>query len=119
MEKHLTARCSMIAKEQYVQFRFYCDLSGALICTIQRRHGSSVMDAWESEGKRFFNRCRKCGRWVSDPMYNADTLQCVDCSPWEEQPAFCPQCGMKMEAEGTFCPGCGARLRYREEGECG
>ena len=35
-----------------------------------------------------FNPCGRCGRWVSDVMYNADVHECVACAPWENLPHF-------------------------------
>lgn len=52
--------------------------------------------AWEQEGKQHFNQCRRCGRWVSDVMYNADVLECVGCTPWENVPKYCARCGKKL-----------------------
>jgi len=72
-----------------------------------------VLLAWE-EGKNYFNHCHKCGRWVSDVMYNPDVCECVDCVPWEENPRYCSQCGVKIPMNTTFCSECGTRLRYRE-----
>ena len=63
-----------------------------------------------------FNHCKKCGKWVSDVMYNADVHECVECAPWQESPNFCPQCGKQLSAPERFCPRCGAKLLY-EGGE--
>jgi len=45
-------------------------------------------------------------------MYNADTLECVECSPWEEHPRYCPHCGSKVKSADVFCNRCGVRLMY-------
>jgi len=113
MNRHLTARCRIVQNGKEALYQFFCDLSGALICSM--KEADSPEDAWESGGREHFNRCRRCGRWVCDTMYNPDTLQCVDCSPWEEQPSFCPQCGAKVTEDAQFCRDCHARLRYGEE----
>ena len=100
-------------------FTFFCASSGAAVCTAKPVQAAGEQEAlaiaWEGEGRGHFNQCRKCGAWVSDMMYNADTLKCVDCSPWEEQPQFCSRCGTKVEADEVFCRNCGVRLQYGGE----
>ena len=68
--------------------------------------------AWEREGRREFNHCPRCGRYVSSAMFNVNAECCIDCAPWEDEyPAFCHHCGHKLsEADARFCPRCGARL---------
>ena len=68
--------------------------------------------AWEKEGKKNFQLCHKCGKWVIDAMYNADALECVGCAPWEDTPEFCKFCGMKVSATDSVCPSCGEHLIY-------
>ncbi len=97
-------------------FRFYCDISGELCCQtkpVQADTEEAALEiAWETEGKREFNRCRKCGRYVSSAMFNINADLCMDCAPWEEEyPAFCHHCGVKLkEPDARFCPNCGAKL---------
>lgn len=109
MEKHPTANYKTERIGRETVCHFYCDLSGALVCTVK---ADDPRSAWESGGREHFSFCRRCGRWICDTMYNPDTLQCVDCSPWEEQPAFCPQCGAKVHEGEIFCGRCHVRLRY-------
>lgn len=70
------------------RYSFFCERSGLEVCTTQPVLAASsekeLMLAWECEGKKFFNLCPTCGRWVSDAMYNPDTLECVVCSPCEK-----------------------------------
>lgn len=98
------------------RFRFCCSISGAQVHTsdwIQADEMKKALQiAWETEGRAHFNRCQKCGRWVSDVMYNADVLECVACAPWEDMPNFCPHCGKKLSAPENCCSSCGAHLRY-------
>lgn len=98
------------------RYQFFCEASGVLACTTSPRRADCVQqelrEAWESEGREHFNRCHRCGRWVVDAMYNADTMECVDCSPWEETPQFCPICGAKAPPGQIRCPSCAGRLRY-------
>ena len=117
MNKHFIARCKTVQTGSETLFQFFCDLSGALVCTV--KHADTPEDAWEETARQHFSQCRKCGRWVSDPMYNAETLQCVQCSPWEETPAFCPQCGERVMDDDMFCHHCNARLKYSETEGCG
>ena len=113
---HHTATYRIIQDSGGIRFRFFCEASGAALCTSRPAAGRPIDEmlrqAWETEGREFFNLCHRCGRWVSNVMYNADTLECVDCSPWEEQPAFCPQCGARVGLDDIFCPGCKVRLLY-------
>lgn len=109
-----TAKYRIIADSGGRRYRFFCDLSGMALCTTGPVLGNTQTEelqlAWESEGKQHFNCCSKCGRWVSDPMYNADLLQCVDCAPWQEHRDYCVRCGQKVSAADRFCKSCGANL---------
>ena len=119
MDGQRLATCRKLFEPGGVRYQFFCDLSGALVCTTALQPEDDPGQAWWREGRPMFSQCQRCGRWVSDPMYNAETMQCVQCSPWEEQPAFCPQCGKKVAEDATFCHCCRARLRYADEGEYG
>ena len=109
-----------ISEAEGHRYSFFCDLSGALVCTTKPYRGVSskqeLAQAWEIEGKPEFNNCKKCGKWVSDVMFNADVHECVECAPWQEMPNFCPCCGKKLSAPERFCPACGNKLIY-EGGE--
>ena len=102
-----TAKYKIIADSGGSRYRFFCDLSGMVLCTTQPVRADTqekeLMLAWESEGKKHFNVCSKCGRHVSDTMYNADTGECVDCSVWEERPRFCAHCGKPIAAKEVYC----------------
>ena len=94
------------------RYRFYCDLSGALLCTTGRYPPGMPELAWEREGKKQFSFCHKCGRWVMEAMFNADALECVACAPWENTPEYCKFCGAKVSASDAVCPRCGKHLIY-------
>lgn len=100
------------------RYRFFCDLSGAAMCTthpvMAETQEEELTLAWESEGRKHFNLCHNCGKWVCEAMYNADVSHCVECTPWESLPRFCSECGEKVPAENQFCHKCGAKLQYRE-----
>jgi hypothetical protein len=68
--------------------------------------------AWNTEGKKNFQLCLKCGKWVIDAMYNADALECVACAPWEDTPNFCKFCGTRVRESDAICPKCGKHLIY-------
>ena len=82
--------------------RFYCAVSGALLCAVgpvrEGPQGAALETAWQTEGRSHFNQCHRCGRWVSDVMYNADALECVECAPWKLPLYFCPECGAGIPA---------------------
>lgn len=103
------------------RYQFFCDISGALIYTSEPvlldTIEQEVEFVWESDGKKHFNMCQRCGRWVSDTVYNVETLECVECSPWEEEPSYCPHCGEKVRDGAVFCVKCKNRLRYGNAGE--
>ena len=111
-----TASYKLIADAGGNRYQFFCDLSGALACTTEPIRADTpeeaLMIAWKREGRQHFNQCHKCGRWVSDVMYNADVMECVDCAPWENVPKFCPQCGKRLASPERFCSKCGAKLLY-------
>lgn len=113
------ARYKRLSGSDGNRYQFFCEVSGALVCTTDRilldTPEREVEFAWQSEGKKCFNRCQRCEKWVSDVAFNVETLECVECSPWEEEPAYCPHCGAKVSEEETFCPECGRRLRYGKE----
>ena len=111
-----TANYKIIADADGFRFQFFCDLSGARLCTTEIIRADSfeaaLASAWESEGRREFNHCEKCGKWISDAMFNTDVHECVECAPWENYPLYCPQCGRKITDTKKYCPGCGVQLRY-------
>lgn len=113
-----TANYRVISDSGGNRYRFFCDASGALGCTTNPVRADTpeeeLLLAWETEGKKHFNLCHQCGKWVADVMYNADVLQCVDCSPWENKPHFCRHCGIEVALTDTFCRECGTRLQYGE-----
>ena len=113
------ARFKIVPSAEGNRYVFYCDLSGAMVCTtnpiVMKSPEKELQFAWESEGKKCFNLCHSCGKWVSDPVYNVETFSCVQCTPWEEIPMYCPHCGERAEATDVFCSRCKKRLRYGNE----
>lgn len=116
MIRNPTATYKVIPDTEGDRYQFFCDLSGAHACTTGPIRADTPKQAlalaWETAGRPHFNCCHKCGRWVSDVMYNADVMECVECTPWENTPKYCPQCGRKLFHPKQFCPSCGAQLRY-------
>ncbi len=98
------------------RYQFFCDLSGARVYSsdLIKSDDNTLEKAWNI-AKAEFNQCEKCGRFVCDAMYNADTFMCVDCSPWENPPKFCKHCGESVPRADDFCRKCGSALRYEEE----
>ena len=111
-----TAAYKILADAGGTRYRFFCDLSGAVLCTTKAYQADSPEQelalAWACEGKKHFCLCQKCGKWVMEAMYNADALECVACAPWENTPEYCKSCGTKVSAFDTVCPQCGKQLIY-------
>lgn len=93
------------------KYNFYCELSGALVCTSRPVHmksqESELLYVWNHDCVKYFNRCQKCGSWIIDAMYNPEVLECVQCAPYEEKPVFCKFCGAGIEEGKKNCPSCG------------
>jgi len=111
-----TASYKLIADSGGNRYRFYCDLSGALICTTGSYRADSPEEelqlAWQQEGQKHFNICHRCGKFVSDAMFNVEVLECVKCAPYEAEAKFCKSCGARITAPGRFCSQCGNPLAY-------
>lgn len=116
-----TAKYRILEHEEGNQYQFICEASNMVMCTTMPIHGKTPEEeleiAWKEEGRQYFEQCRRCGKWVSDVMYNADTAECVICSPWEEFPSFCPDCGTRVPQTDVYCHKCGRKLLYKEEVE--
>lgn len=116
---HETAAYKVIADGKGNCYRFYCGQSNLAIRTTRPIRADTPDEelriAWETEARPYFNKCRKCGKWVSDLMFNVDTSECVVCSPWEEPPNYCSHCGARVPEGDGFCRKCGEKLRYKEE----
>ena len=117
MPENRTAKHKIVTDGGGYRFIFYCDVSDAHVCTTgQTYQGDSeeeaLLAAWQAEGREHFNRCRKCGKWVIDAVYNAEVLECVECAPYEAEPKYCKNCGVKIEDPVKSCPSCGKKLIY-------
>ena len=117
MPERNAATHKTVADGDGYRFLFYCDVSGAHVCTTKEiYHADSpeaaLLTAWEAEGRGRFNKCHKCGKWVIDAVYNIDVLECVDCAPYEFEPKYCKNCGARINASARHCPACGRKLIY-------
>ena len=114
-----TAAYKVISDAGGNRYKFYCEVSDALACTTEpiraKTPEEELQIAWETVGRKHFNLCHKCGRWVIDAVYNADVLECVECAPYEAEPNFCKNCGIKIEKPARICPACGHKLVYEGE----
>lgn len=115
-DRYKTAKYQVFAEADGNCYRFFCEASGAAVCTSSPIRADTSDEelriAWEDAGSHALNLCHKCGKWVCNTMYNADVLECVDCSPWEAPPHFCPECGFQVYERDVFCEKCGVRLQY-------
>ena len=121
MDDHKTAIYKRIVQTDGNRYRFYCGLSGALACTTKPFHEKTPEEelqiAWDTVGKKYFNRCHKCGRWVIDAAYNAEVLECVECAPYEAEPKYRKNCGVRIKTPARTCTSCGHKLVYEGEEE--
>lgn len=118
MNENKTAKYQIITDAGGNRYKFFCAASGMALCITNPVRAETQEEelkiAWETEGKKLFNRCEKCGGYVSDAMYNADVLKCVDCAPWENKPKYCAHCGKEIPSSDRYCRDCGAKLQYGE-----
>ena len=116
-EKHKTAAYKIIPSQGGNRYSFFCELSGMLVCTTGTYYADNpeaeLSAAWEAEGKKNFNFCHMCGRWVDSIVYNPDMLVCVDCIPLEEEAKYCKYCGARAKDGDIICPVCG-KICYTE-----
>ncbi|MBE6710782.1 MAG: hypothetical protein E7579_06650 [Ruminococcaceae bacterium] len=119
MEAQKTAAYKVISDADGNRYRFYCELSGALACTTEplcaQTPEEELRIAWETGGRKHLSLCHKCGRWVIDAVYNVDVFECVECAPYEEEPNYCKNCGIRIEKTSGKCPACGHKLVYEGE----
>ena len=63
---------------------FYCNLTTLAVHSCEFSAGSNEQESYETaarEARPYFNRCPRCGRWVSDVAYNLDETLCILCAP--------------------------------------
>lgn len=106
-------RFQILKEDNKVICRFFCELSGTAVFTSDPIRTDTPEETlllmWKQKGESLFNRCKKCGKWVCDLMYNPDVFQCVSCYPWENKPNYCVTCGEKIPSRDTYCRKCGTR----------
>ena len=99
-----------------LRYKFFCEASGALVCTTGVYRGTApeeaLWQAWDLEGRAHFNSCRNCRKLVSAAMFNVDVLECVECAPFEAEARFCKSCGTQIDDPYKTCPRCGKPLMY-------
>ena len=115
-ERHRSAAYKIIPSQSGNRYSFFCELSGMLVCTTETYcaddPAEELSTAWE-EGRKNFNYCHMCGRWVDSIVYNPDVLVCVDCVPLEEEAKYCKYCGAGAKDGDNICSVCG-KIRYTE-----
>lgn len=94
----VTYKVSKNAEEN--RYKFYCDLSGALVCITGVHKADTpeaeVMIAWKQKAKQLFNSYNKCRKLVADIVFNPDVSECMDCATYEAEPKYCKNCGRKI-----------------------
>lgn len=115
-DRRKTAAYKIIPAKYGNRYSFFCERSGMLVCTTGTYYADNpeeeLFSAWESEGKKNFNFCHKCGSWVDSIVYNPDVLMCADCAPLEEEAKYCKHCGAKAKNGDIICFVCGKKLLY-------
>jgi hypothetical protein len=97
------------------KYTFFCDLSGAVVHTtdpICAVGEEAALALAKRESRDYFNRCRQCGKWIGDTVYNIDEAKCVECAPFDMAPHYCTECGGPLKENAETCAGCGARVKY-------
>lgn len=98
------------------RYCFQCGITGAQFQTDGIYHADDpeheALLAWEAEGRKHFNQCRRCGGWVVDVAYNPVVLECIECAPFEDEARYCKSCGVRVPTGVRICPSCGKRLYY-------
>lgn len=116
MNGRATATYKIVADSGGNRYKFYCDVSGACVCTTKPYRADTPEEelrlAWENEGRSHFNRCHRCGKWVINAVYNPEVFECTDCAPFEYETNYCKFCGAKVSADMRFCPVCNKKLHY-------
>ena len=116
MGEKKTASYKIIKDAGGNRYMFFCDLSGALVCTTKPYKADTpeaeLLLAWEKEGKQHFNICHKCEKLVLDAMFNPEVHECVRCAPFEAESKYCKNCGKKIVEPVRDCPACGKPLYY-------
>lgn len=132
-----TASYKYVSDSEGRRYSFYCAISHAIVCSTEPIHKKTREEeleyAWKTIGSKHFNKCKECGKWVIDAMYNPEKLECVLCSPWEEDSEIgervletinefgfgpntmkkkkvCLWCKHICNANEQFCHTCGAEL---------
>lgn len=112
-----TAAYKISADRNGNRYSFYCDVSGACVCTTRPYKSDTPQQeletAWQEEGRKYFNRCHKCGKWVIDAAYNPEVCECINCATFETEPRYCKYCGARVKPESRQCPVCGRSLYYQ------
>ena len=104
-------------------FHFSCSVCGGPVNVLVKTedYSAAVITA-QQEGRRLFNRCHICGRWVCDAHYNEAVLSCTKCAPRASarkvKIRICGSCGGDVAAEDNFCRICGTRIQIGKECLC-
>ena len=100
MGKRKTAIYKIIIDAGGNRYEFYCDVSGALVCTTRKTYTAETPEQ------------ELLLAWVIDAMFNPEVVECVECAPFEAEAKFCKTCGAKVEVPGRKCLSCGNMLNY-------
>ena len=89
MGERRTATYKIITDSGGNRYTFFCDLTGAFVCTTKKTYKADTPEqelllAWEKEGKKHFNICHKCGQVIKAPA------------------SFCPDCEERLSSETLF-----------------
>ena len=82
-----TAKYIMLSEDGYFRFKFFCGLCENAHTTglISAASGYEAFKLAANEARKYFNRCRKCCKWVCDRHYNEDEMACDCCAPRSKQ----------------------------------
>jgi hypothetical protein len=110
MSYELNVRYEKEATGSGNRYTFFCGLSDVavhatgFVCAADEETALSIA---RQEAQRHFNRCKQCGTWVGDAVFNIDESKCVLCAPFTVTPNYCTECGSPIKTGSDKCTRCG------------
>jgi hypothetical protein len=120
MPQDFTARYEKETTVNGNRYTFFCGVSGVAVHTtgfIFADVPQAARDIAWREARPYFNRCKECGKWIADAVYNIEESKCVVCAPFAVTPSYCPECGSPLEKDGGECLHCRFKVTAQKSGK--